>query len=128
MEEKLKKKIQLMVFKLGLRPSIDLVGRSLLKQAFSDDPLSFLPQFNNLTKIDTDQYIHLKDKEGETIVMYHSKRILKKGGNVYINSNKLWMFFSWVMDFDKVDIGKIIKDWLEDNYGIVGLEPTAISV
>jgi len=128
MEDRLKNKIKSAVFKLGLKSSLDLFGKTLIKQAFNDDPLSFLSQFNNLTKIDSDQYIHLKDKEGETIVMYHSKRILKKGGNVYINADKFWIFFSWVMEFDKVVIDTIIKDWLEDNYGIVGLEPTAISV
>jgi hypothetical protein len=128
MNVKLKDKIKSVVFKLGLKSSIDLFGNSLIKQAFSDNPLSFLSQYNNLTKIDNDQYIHLKDKEGETIVMYNSKRLLKKGGNVYINVNKIWMFFSWVMDFDELSYEEIIKDWLENVYGIVGLEPTAISV
>lgn len=128
MKDRLKNKIKSAVFKLGLKSSLDLFGKTLIKQAFNDDPLSFLSQFNNLTKIDNDQYIHLREKEGETIVMYNSKHLLKKGGNVYINANKLWIFFSWVMEFDKVVIDTIIKDWLEDNYGIVGLEPTAISV
>ena len=128
MNDKLKDKIKSTVFKLGLKSSVDLFGRTLIKQAFSDNPLSFLSQYNNLTKIDNDQYIHLKVKEGETIVMYNSKHLLKKGGNAYINANKIWMFFSWVMDFDKVVIDEIIKDWLENVYGIVGLEPTAVSV
>ena len=128
MNDKLKDKIKSTVFKLGLKSSVDLFGNSLINQTFSDDPLSFLSQFNNLTKIDNDQYIHLKDKEGETIVMYNSKHLLKKGGNVYINASKIWVFFSWVMDFHKVVIDKIIKDWLKNEYGIVGLEPTAISV
>lgn len=128
MEDRLKNKIKSAVFKLGLKSSLDLFGRTLIKQAFSDNPLLFLSQYNNLTKIDKDQYIHLKDKEGETIVMFDSKRLLKKGGNVYIKVNKIWMFFSLVMDFDKVVIDEIIKDWLENVYGIVGLEPTAISV
>ena len=128
MNDKLKGKIKSTVFKLGLKSSIEVFGRTLIKQAFSDNPLLFLSQYNNLTKIDKDQYIHLKDKEGETIVMYNSKRLLKKGGNVYINGDKIWVFFSWVMDFDKVVIDEIIKDWLENVYGIVGLEPTAISV
>lgn len=128
MEDKLKDKIKSTVFKLGLKSSVDLFGRTLIKQAFSDNPLSFLSQYNNLTKIDNDQYIHLKVKEGETIVMYNSKHLLKKGGNVYINASKIWVFFSWVMDCDKVVIDEIIKDWLENVYGIVGLEPTAVSV
>ena len=62
------------------------------------------------------------------MVMYNSKHLLKKRGNVYINGSKIWIFFSFVMDFDKVVIDKIIKDWLKNEYGIVGLEPTAISV
>ena len=128
MEDELKNKIKSTVFKLGLKSSVDLFGRTLIKQAFSDNPLSFLSQYNNLTKIDNDQYIHLKIKEGETIVMYNSKHLLKKGANVYINANKIWVFFSFVMDFDKVVIDEIIKDWLENVYGIVGLEPTAVSV
>jgi hypothetical protein len=128
MNVKLKDKIKSVVFKLGLKSSVDLFGNSLINQAFSDDPSSFLTQYNNLTKIDIDQYIHLKDKEGETIVMYYSKHLLEKRGNVYINGSKIWIFFSFVMDFDKVVIDKIIKDWLKNEYGIVGLEPTAISV
>lgn len=128
MNDKLKNKIKSAVFKLGLKSSLDLFGGTLIKQAFSDNPLLFLSQFNNLTKIDNDQYIYLKDKEGETIVMYNSKHLLKKLGNVYINGSKIWIFFSFVMDFDKVVIDKIIKDWLKNEYGIVGLEPTAVSV
>lgn len=82
MEDKLKDKIKSAVFKLGLKSSVEVFGRTLIKQAFSDNPLLFLSQYNNLTKIDKDQYIHLKDKEGETIVMYNSKRLLKKGGGL----------------------------------------------
>ena len=80
MEDKLKDKIKSTVFKLGLKSSVDLFGKSLINQAFSENPLSFLSQYNNLTKIDKDGFIHLKDKEGETIVMYNSKHLLKKGG------------------------------------------------
>jgi hypothetical protein len=128
MNDKLKDKIKSTVFKLGLKSSIDLFGNSLINQSFNDNPLSFLSQYNKLTKIDNDQYIHLKDKDGETIVMYYSKHLLEKRGNVYINGSKIWIFFSFVMDFDKVVIDKIIKDWLKNEYGIVGLEPTPISV
>lgn len=128
MEDELKNKIKSTIFKLGLKSSVDLFGRTLIKQAFSDNPLSFLSQYNNLTKIDNDQYIHLKDKEGETIVMYYSKHLLEKRGNVYINGNKIWMFFSYIMDLDREKINELLKDWLKNEYGIVGLEPTAISV
>ena len=128
MEDKLKDKIKSTVFKLGLKSSVDLFGNSLINQTFSDNPLSFLSQFNNLTKIDSDQYIYLKDTYDETIVMFDSKRLSKKGGDVYINTSKIWVFFSWVMNFEKEEIHKIIKDWLENEYGIIGLEPTAILV
>jgi hypothetical protein len=80
MNDKLKDKIKLTVFKLGLKSSIDLFGNSLINQAFSDDPLSYLSQYNKLTKIDRDGFIHLKNNDGETIVMFNRKRM--KGGNV----------------------------------------------
>ena len=126
MNDKLKDKIKLTVFKLGLKSSIDLFGNSLINQTFSDDPLSYLSQYNKLTKIDRDGFIHLKNNDGETIVMFNRKRL--KGGNVYINGNKIWMFFSYIMDLDREKINELLKDWLKNEYGIVGLEPTAISV
>ncbi len=126
MNDKLKDKIKSTVFKLGLKSSIDLFGNSLINQAFSDDPSSFLSQYNKLTKIDKDGFIHLKNDDGETIVMFNRKRL--KGGNVYINGSKIWMFFSYIMDLDREKIYELLKDWLKNEYGIVGLEPTPISV
>jgi hypothetical protein len=126
MNVKLKDKIKSAVFKLGLKSSVDLFGNSLINQAFSDDPSSFLTQYNKLTKIDRDGFIHLKNDDGETIVMFNRKRL--KGGNVYINGNKIWMFFSYIMDLDREKIYELLKDWLKNEYGIVGLEPTPISV
>jgi len=126
MNDKLKDKIKSTVFKLGLKSSIDLFGNSLINQAFSDDPSSFLSQYNKLTKIDKDGFIHLKNDDGETIVMFNRKRL--KGGNVYINGSKIWMFFSYIMDLDREKIYELLNDWLKNEYGIVGLEPTPISV
>jgi hypothetical protein len=126
MNVKLKDKIKSAVFKLGLKSSVDLFGNSLINQAFSDDPSSFLTQYNKLTKIDKDGFIHLKNNDGETMVMFNRKRL--KGGNVYINGNKIWMFFSYIMDLDREKIYELLKDWLKNEYGIVGLEPTPISV
>ena len=126
MNDKLKDKIKLTVFKLGLKSSIDLFGNSLINQAFSDDPLSYLSQYNKLTKIDRDGFIHFKNNDGETIVMFNRKRM--KGGNVYINGSKIWMFFSYIMDLDREKIYELLKEWLKNEYGIVGLEPTPISV
>jgi hypothetical protein len=126
MNDKLKDKIKLTVFKLGLKSSIDLFGNSLINQAFSDDPLSYLSQYNKLTKIDRDGFIHLKNNDGETIVMFNRKRM--KGGNVYINGSKIWMFFSYIMDLDREKIYELLNDWLKNEYGIVELEPTPISV
>ncbi len=126
MNDKLKDKIKSVVFKLGLKSSVDLFGNSLINQAFSNDPSSFLTQYNKLTKIDKDGFIHLKNNDGETMVMFNRKRL--KGGNVYINGNKIWMFFSYIMDLDREKIYELLKDWLKNEYGIVGLEPTPISV
>jgi len=54
MDEKLKYKIRLTIKQLGLKQSRQMFGDDIIQQAYINNPLLFLNQFNNLTPVDED--------------------------------------------------------------------------
>ena len=70
--EQLNHKIRLSVEKLGLEQSRQIFGDEIIKQAFIDDPLSFLDQFNNLKPIEKDGKIFYVDNDNLPL-FYHKK-------------------------------------------------------
>ena len=89
-------------------------------QAYKDNPLEFLDQFNDLTPVEKDDKIVYVDKDRNPLFYYYPN---KENGYVYINREKIWMFFSDVIGLKYSEIQTIINNWLEEAYNIRGLTP-----
>ena len=68
--EKLNKKIRLAVGKLGLVQAREMFGDEIIKQAFIDDPSSFLEPFKNLKLEIEDNDCHYIDDDGKKLIYY----------------------------------------------------------
>jgi hypothetical protein len=123
MNEKLKYKIRSTVEKLGLNQSLEIFGEDIIKQAYIDNPLLFLNQFNNLKLVEQDDEIYYVDNDNLPLFSYYKKDQESKNGYYYINYIRIWLFFSEVMGYNYTEIQKIMKEWLGTTYNLRGLTP-----
>ena len=123
MDEKLKYKIRSAVEKLGLPQAIDMFGKDIIKQAYIDNPLSFLNQFNNLKPVEKDGKIFSVDKDNLPLFYYFKEDQESKNGDYYINYYRIWSFFEEVMCYNYTKTQQIIKEWLGTTYNLRELTP-----
>jgi hypothetical protein len=121
--EKLNKKIRLAVEKLGLPQSREMFGDEIIKQAFIDNPSSFLEQFNNLKPVEKGDKIFYVDNDNLPLFYYNKKEQESKDGYYLINYIRVWVFFSWVMGYNYAETREIIKEWLGTTYNLRELIP-----
>ena len=114
--EKLNKKIRLAVEKLGFKQSLEMFGKDVIKQAFIENPLLFLNQFNELRLIKKEGEINYVD-ENNFIIFYY-KTNDDRYRSIYVDYD-IWNFFENIMGFSQPKTEKIIKNWLKDVYGLV---------
>ena len=118
--EKLNKKIRLAVGKLGLEQAREMFGDEIIKQAFIDDPSSFLEPFKNLKLEIEDNDCHYIDDDGKKLI-YYDKTFKERGvGSVFFDCNRFFNFFTEVMDFDWTEIDPILLNFLEKEYNHTG--------
>jgi hypothetical protein len=122
MDEKLKYKIRSAVEKLGLKQSLEMFGEDIIRQAYIDNPLSFLNQFNNLTPVGDYDLIFYVDNEGLPL-FYHMKNLESKHNKCWITYTRIWSFFSEIMGYNQLDVQEIMEKWLESTYNLSGITP-----
>ena len=121
--EQLNHKIRLTVEKLGLKQSLEMFGKDFIKQAYIDNPLSFLVQFNNLKQVEKDGGIYYVDNDNLPLIYYYKESQELKNGYYWINYYRIWSFFSDIMEYNRTEIQQIIKEWLGTTYDLRGLTP-----
>jgi hypothetical protein len=124
MDEKLKYKIRSAVDILGIDQSLVIFGKDILKQVYIDNPISFLNQFNSLRPVEKDREIYYVDNDNHPLFYFYKERQEKTIGFCYINIPKIWLFFVDVMDYNKIKIQRIIKEWLGTTYNLGELLPS----
>ncbi len=101
-------------------------GEDTIKQAYQDDPASYLDQFNDLTPVENGDRIYYIDKDYSPLFYYYQD---EEHGYVFINYYIMWLFFEKVIGLDYKEIQDIIKNWLEETYNIKGITPrTMLSI
>ena len=115
-------RVKSIVNKYGIDRSIELVvgGVDTIRQAYEDNPLEFLNQFNDLTSFEKNSIIFYVDKDRLTLFMYHSN---EKNRYVYIDYDRIWKFFEVIIGIEYDEIQTIINNWLENTYNLKGLTP-----
>jgi hypothetical protein len=121
--EKLNKKIRLTVEKLGLEQSREIFGDGIIKQAYIENPSLFLNQFNNLKPVEKGDKIFYVDNDNLPLFYYYKKEQELKNGFYYISYYRIWVFFRRVMGYKRIEIQKIIKEWLDVVYNLRELVP-----
>ena len=124
--EKLNKKIRLAVEKMGLKQAREMFGDKIIKQVYSNNPSSFLNQFNNLKPVEKNGKIYYVDNENQ-LLFYYEKNQDSKNGYYYINYYMIWSFFSEIMGYNYTEIQKIMMEWLGTTYNLRGLTPATSS-
>ena len=61
--EKLNRKIKSAVEKLGLKQSLEMFGKDIIKQVYIDNPLSYLDQFNDLRPVEKGDFVYYVDND-----------------------------------------------------------------
>ena len=125
-------RVKFIVNKYGIGQAIELVvgGVDTIRNVYQSNPSEFLNQFNDLTQIEKGDYriyyveknniIYYVDKNGLPLFYYYTD---EKNGIIYINYDRIWMFFSKVIGLGYVEIKGILKNWLKETYNITGFTP-----
>ena len=118
--EQLNHKIRYAVEKLGLGQSRQMFGDGLINQAYIDNPLSFLDQFNNLKPIekDDDGFIDINYVDEDNYIIFYYAPTNNSQRSVYVYYD-IWSFFRTTMEYSDHDTKVIIKNWLKDVYGLI---------
>ena len=116
MDEKLKYKIRTTVEMLGLDQSLNLFGKDMLKQAYIDNPQSYLDNFKNLELRESYSMFEYSNKDNE-IIFYGSKDIDAFSECIRVRPI-MYRFFLDVLSYKVDDIRLFIQDWLKVNYNI----------
>lgn len=116
MEEKLKYKIKSTVELLGLKQSLELFGKDILKQVYIDNPQSYLDNFKNLEVRESYDMIEYCDMNNE-IVFFGSKDVDAFYDCIRVRPI-MYRFFLDVVDYKIDDIRSFIQEWLKVNYNI----------
>ena len=118
--EQLNKKIRFAVEKLGLPQARELFGDDIIKQAYIENPELFLEPFKNLRLDIEDDDCHYIDEYGQRAI-YYVKSFKDRGvSRVYFDCNRIFNFFTEVMDFDWPEIDPILLNFLEKEYNHTG--------
>ena len=126
--ENVNRKIRLTVEKLGLKDGRQIFGDEIIKLAYSDNPLSYLDQFNDLRPVEKEEFIFYVDKDNLPLFAAKKQYIEQGYGVVYMSPARIWSFFRVVMGFDdSSDIPHIISEWLKDKYNLE-LKPTIYNI
>ena len=117
MEEKLKYKIRSTVKMLGLDQSLNLFGKDMIKQAYIDNPESYLDNFKEITIVEDSVFINHMDKRGKLVFFISIKKISSMDKFIRVKP-EIFDFFLNIIDQDFDDTRKIINDWLKIKFNL----------
>jgi len=76
--------------------------------------------FGDLTKVFKDDTTYYVDKDRKLLYYYYQD---KKNGFVYVNYDRIWVFFESIFGLNHLQTQEILKVWLEETYNIRGVRP-----
>jgi hypothetical protein len=121
--EKLNKKIKLVVEKLGLNQSLEMFGKDIINQTFIDEPYLILSGYNKIKPIESGgQTLYLDDNENVVFTYYTQDQEDKKG--YYFFNFKIYKLIEQIFGNDYNFNKQLILDWLKNTFNLEGLKLT----
>jgi hypothetical protein len=77
-------------------------------------------EFGDLTKVVKDDRIYYVDKDRKPLFYYNQD---SKSGDVYVNYNRMWVFFNSIFGLNTSQTQEILTIWLEQTYNLRGVTP-----
>ena len=118
---KLTRKVKMMIEKLGLQESIKILGdnTNIIKYAYESNPLEFMDNFKDL-EIETnpDFPYHISYVKNGKVVMIQDN----KYEEFYFDYDEVWSFFVNVLDMEFEESEDILSEWLEDTLKLKGYD------
>ena len=119
-DEKLTRRVKMMVEKLGLDDAIKSLGVNRIKHAYGNNPLEFLNDFKNLEIVEHPDYPNsIFYKKNGIVVMEQNK----KNKVFWFDYDNIWSFFDRVFDMKYQEIQGFFNKWLEDTLKLEGYTP-----
>jgi hypothetical protein len=78
-------------------------------------------KFGDLTPAVVDDKIFYVDENRKPLFYYYQGL---KNGYVYINYDRIWVFFNSIFGLKDLQTQEILKVWLEETYNLRGVTPT----
>ena len=82
-------------------------------------------EFGDLTPVVKDDKTYYVDKDGLPLFYYYQD---SKNGYVYVNYERIWVFFESIFGLNYSDSQAIVKVWLEETYNLRGVTPLIVVV
>jgi hypothetical protein len=79
--------------------------------------------FGDLTLVVKDDKTFYVDKDRKPLFFYYQD---SKNGYVYVNYERIWVFFESIFGMDDLQTKDILTIWLEETYNIWGATPIQI--
>ncbi len=119
--DKLTRRVKMMINKLGLQESIKILGdnNNIIKYAYESNPLEFMDNFKDL-EIETnpDFPYHISYVKNGKVVMIQDN----KYEEFYFDYDEVWSFFVNVLDMEFEESEDILSEWLEDTLKLKGYD------
>jgi hypothetical protein len=80
-------------------------------------------KFGNLTSVVGDNRTFYVDKDRKPLFYYYQD---SKNGNVYINYDRIWVFFGSIFGLKDLQTQEILTIWLEQTYNLRGATPETV--
>ena len=116
-DEKLTRRVKMMVDKLGLKETIKSLGINRIKHVYENNPLEFLNNFKDLEIVESPDYPNeiLFVKNGKVLMVQDKKTKI-----FWIDYDNIWSFFDKVLGIEQREIKEILTKWLEDDFKVKG--------
>ena len=72
-------------------------------------------EFGNLTEVVRDDRTFYVDEDRKPLFYYYQD---SKNGYVYINYDRIWVFFESIFGLKELQTEEILKVWLEETYNL----------
>jgi hypothetical protein len=82
-------------------------------------------EFGDLTPVVKGNRTFYVDKDRKPLFFYYQN---EKNGSVYINYERIWVFFESIFGLKRPQTQEILKVWLEEIYNLRGLTPWSRSI